>query len=268
MNLRLACRLRLLLLVFGVALPLAAISHPDLLIQIDGLNKQIEVHPADLELRLKRGDLYRRHENYEAAARDFEMVRMLDSGYLLLDYYQGRLLFQNGDAAGCEQLLSRYLTTYPEHAAAWVLRGRANMLLQQSSQAAGFFSSALKASARPSPELHRLQILAVAAGGEENATLALQAVESGLANFVHETSLLGLGTDISLAWNRPADAQRFIDDLPNPLLKLPQWKMRVEIADCLITPALHAQTTCLSRAREQLAHQVANIGGQLSRAVQ
>ena len=246
----------LTLFVVNSALSLSAFGHPDLLLQIEALDVQIEANSANAELLVKRGDLYRRHQDYEAAAKDFEAAKNADPGYLLLDFYQGRLLLELGDGLGAERRLSRYLDTHPQHAGAWVLRGEANIHLARSELAAEYFARAIQYSENSTPELYRLHVLALVAGGETASDAALQAVDAGLQQFPLEVSLLGLGTDIALARNRSADAKRYINVLPQALQKLQQWKERLEIADCLTLPGLETRAACLQQARQSLKLQV------------
>lgn len=246
----------LAVLLFLATLPVAAFSHPDLLLQIEILDAKIEAGPVTAEVLIKRGDLYRRHEDYPAATRDFEAARELDPGNSLLDFYQGRLLLENGDPASAELHLARYLSSHSQHAKAWMLRGEAGIRLGKPASAAEFFGLAIKHSKAASPALYRLLILSLLASGESNWNSAEQTVESGLGHFGIEVTLLGLGTDIALARNRPEQAQRYLDLLPVALRGLAQWDRRIRIADCMTTSAAPERTQCERLARSNLSDQV------------
>ena len=230
-------------------------SHTDLIEQINNLTAELQHQPTDVELLMQRGDLYRRHEDYETAARDFATARKLRPDFPLLDFYQGRLFLETGDATAAERLLKQYLDVHPEHAAAWVLLGDAKMVLDQPEVAAENYAQAIIRSQKPSPSLYRLQILALVAAGEQHWSGARKIVDEGLSRFPIEVSLLGLGTDIALAENAPATAIAYIELLPQPILKLPQWKSRLGLQECLIDPPKNVENSasaCLLTARKAL----------------
>jgi tetratricopeptide (TPR) repeat protein len=252
---------RLAALIFCAALTSPTLAHTDLELQIEALGEQIAVDPGNPELLARRGDLYRRHQNYQAAAIDFDTARNSQIDYPLLNFYEGRLLVEVGDGAGAERLLSHYVASHPEHGVAWVLRGKANMQLMQTEAAAQYFTQAIQTSDRPSPELYRLYVLSLAAAGGSGVETALQAVDAGLERFSMEMSLLGLGFDIALASNMQAKAASYLDRLPQPLQRLPQWAARFEASDCLAATEPAAQASCLQQVNDGITRQVEELTG-------
>jgi predicted Zn-dependent protease len=243
-----------LLWLAAVSTPVEA--HPDLLGQIEALTTQIEANPDNAELLVKRSDLYRRHEDYAASAIDIAGARKLAPDNTLIDFYEGRMLYESGDPAGAEGLIAQYLVNHPRHVEAWVLRGNANTRLRQPEAASNYYAMALLIGDKPSPEVYRLNILSLTASGESTWVRARQLVDDGLQNFPAEVTLLGLGTDIALAVNRPRDAAEYLSVLPDALLELPEWQERSALAGCLKSPASDIQSPCLDEARENLAGQV------------
>lgn len=237
-------------------LPLSAFSHADLILQIESLDTQIIADPGNAELLIKRGDLHRRHEDYTAAAEDFAAARETSPNHTRIDFYQARLLFDQGDA---DTLLEQYLSNHPEHAKGWALRGEVNIRLQQAEPAAGYFSQAIAHTASPSPSLYRLQILALASIGENRWDEATQVTDEGLQHFGLEVTLLGLGIDIALANNQPLKAMQYIESLPQALQTLPQWESRLQSANCLASPKPEISAVCLQRAKDQLALEVSGF---------
>lgn len=247
---------RLALLICLSALPIALLGHSDLLLQIKTLDAQIEAGPASAEMYLKRGDLYRRHEDLAMAASDFAAARKANPDNLLLDFYDGRLFLESGDPAGAETHLARYLSANAQHGKAWVLRGQANIRLSQTASAADFFAKAIEQSATPSPELFRLQILSTLAIDESHWSAALQIADNGVRHFGAEVMLLGLAIDISLAQNLPQNADGYLNMLPSSLHRLPQWAERLEFRDCFLDNTAEDKTDCLSQARSKLIGQI------------
>jgi predicted Zn-dependent protease len=251
--------LAILVLIAAHASPLW--PHSDLLLQIEELNAEISVQPDKAELLIKRGDLHRRHQDYAAAGRDFEAARQVNPALPMLDFYQGRLLLETGDWPAAVRILSRYLEAHPEHAGAWVLRGEARMKLNRPLPAAGDFGQAINHSKNPSPELYIFQALALVDSGSDHWDEARQIVDGALTQFPGEVSLLGLGTDITLAQNRPGEARRYINTLPEALTRLPQWQRRAASSQCLTKGKAEngdEMAHCLDEIRARLSTQAAS----------
>jgi acetyl esterase/lipase/Tfp pilus assembly protein PilF len=246
----------LAVLVVLTTLPVCAFAHPELMLQIEDLSAQIETDPANADLLVKRGDLYRRHQDYPAAGEDFAEARNVDPDNSLLNFYEGRLLLDTGNSASARHHFSRYLEIYPEHSNAWVLLGEACIQSGDSRRAADYFEQAINTSDTPSPALYRSQVLSLMASGDAPWDSASQVVKKGLDHFGLEVNLLGLGTDIALAANQKKQADRYLQRLPAPLQALPQWEKRQQMADCLASPENETQSKCLRQARENITTQV------------
>lgn len=244
-------RFSLLALFVAVALTNATVcwGHPDLIAQIEGLTARLEEQPNNIVLLLKRGDLHRRHQDYTAAAHDFERAARIDPAHLMLDFYRGRLQQETGNHAAADRLLARYLERRPGHAKAWKLRGEANLSLGVPEQAADYFKKAIELSTSPSPDLYRLRVMALIAGGEPHWSTAMESVGEGLSRFGLEMTLLGLGTDISLASGQTKRANELIGRLPKKLLNLPQWTARNQLLTCFLK---QSNFYCLQQARAVL----------------
>jgi tetratricopeptide (TPR) repeat protein len=243
------------LMLFAM-LPVSGICHPDLVAQIEILDARIQAGEFSAELLLRRGDLYRRDEDFSAAARDFEAARVLAPDNSLIDFYQGRLSLESGHPEAAERHLVRYPSSNSKHAKAWMLRGEANIQLGRPERAALYFERAIQTAKTPSPGLYRLLILSRVAIGETAWGAAAEAADTGLARFGLEATLLGLGTDIALARNQPAEARRYLAQLPDALHTMPQWDARTRSTDCLAASSGHEQAQCLQLARDDLANKV------------
>jgi len=216
----------LLVLISLSMLPSTVVGHPDILAQIEELDRQLVEHPGDARLLVKRGDLNRRHQDYEAAQIDFTKARRADPGYPELDFFEGRLLLESGDPQRAVELLGRYLATKPQHANAWLLRGEGWLALGQSDAAADDFVEAIKRSENPSPELFRRLALVLFDSGESRWQDADTVIATGLVSFPSDISLRALGVDIALARHDPNSAANYMKPLPPAVLQLPQWQDR------------------------------------------
>jgi len=190
--------LKLTVLIVLSALSVSVFAHPDLVLQIESLDAQIKSSPTNTELLIKRGDLYRRHESYPAAASDFATARKIDPDNSLLDFYEGHLLFDAGDFEAAELHFKKHLSNHSEHSKAWGLRGETAIRLKKPEPAATYFANAITHAQSPSPALYRSQILSLVSVGQSRWEDASQVTDQGLEHFGLEVSLLGLGIDIAL----------------------------------------------------------------------
>lgn len=243
-------------LIFLSTLPISVIAHPDLVLQIKSLDSQLAANPTDSELLIKRGDLYRRHENYPAAGLDFAAARKVNPDNLLLDFYDGHLLLDSGDATAAELRFKKYLSTHPEHAKAWILLGETSIQLNQPVPAASYFARAINTTQTPSPGLYRQHILSLVSIGEPKWDAASLAVDKGLQHFGFEVTLLGLGIDIALARNQSLKAEQYLKTLPEVLYALPQWDVRIRTTKCLASADPEVSARCLRQARDALTDKV------------
>jgi len=247
--------LKLTVLIILSALSFSAFAHPDLMLQIESLDVQIKSSPTNTELLIKRGDLYRRHESYPAAANDFATARKIDPDNSLLDFYEGHLLFDAGDFEAAELHFKKYLTNHSEHSKAWGLRGETAIRLRKPEPAATYFANAITHAQSPSPALYRSQILSLVSIGQSRWEDASQVADQGLEHFGLEVSLLGLGIDIALADNQPHKAMQYLDTLPEPLRTLKQWQQRLQTTNCLASTNTEASDHCLRQAGTHLANE-------------
>jgi len=242
-------------LIWLSTLPVSGFCHPDLVLQIEVLDAKIQTGEVNAELLIKRGDLYRRHQDFSAAALDFEAARELSPDNALIDFYQGRLQLEGGHPEAAEHHLALYLSSSQYHARAWMLRGEANIQLGKPEIAAGYFERAIQTAKTPSPGLYRLLILSRVAMGEAAWGAAANAADNGLARFGTEVTLLGLGADIALARNQPGEARRYLDLLPDALQNVPEWDQRIRNAECISSSQNAERATCLQLTRDDLVNQ-------------
>lgn len=239
------------ILALMLALPPAAFSHPEIQSQIDVLNAQLMQQPGNPALLLQRADLYRRHGDFVSAKRDLAAAGQAETVPAELPFYEGRLQLDSGQAAAAEHSFSRYLGAMPKHATAYVLRAEARSAQGSMEQAAQDYGEAIKLSEAPAPELFRLAARCLVQAGDSQWPAAEEMLDSGLARFPRETSLLGLAVDLALAQNDPESAVALVSSLPGALLRLPQWQARTNLANTLSTndPASRAEGLRIARQR-------------------
>ena len=122
---------RLIFIAIFLLAGLPLYAHQDLLLQIEQLDKQISKDPQNTELLIRRGDLYRRHGDWNAAEIDFQRVRKLSPDHTSIDWYEGRLLVTSGQNEKGIVLLTRLLEQDDHHSGAYRVRAEARWNLQQ-----------------------------------------------------------------------------------------------------------------------------------------
>lgn len=202
------------------------IAHPDIGVQVRLLDAEIAARPGDVERLLRRGDLARREGRFDEANADFVRARELEPGRVEIDFLEGRLRLDRGDALAAERLFSRYLGRQPGHASAWAARGEARFAAGRMLAAAEDFGTAVRLAERPAPALYLAWASALQRAGEAHWEAALDAIDDGLGRFPTEVSLLGLGTDIALALGETQRGLRYLQVLPGSIRELPRWRDR------------------------------------------
>ena len=186
-----------LTLVMG-ALPGTVDAHGDFHSLITEANKLIDSLPNDPEGWLKRGELYRLHQQWEAAALDYEKAASLGAKQVALDLSWGRYWLDTNWPLSARTAMDRLLTASPHHVEGHLLRGRALTRLGQHLEAAADFTKAIAATADPGPDLfiERAQILA--AGGPQESAAALATLDEGIKKLGPLVTLQLTAIDIEL----------------------------------------------------------------------
>ncbi len=218
-----------------ILLALASIcpAHTDLQLQIDRLTHELADDPVNTDLLMKRGDLYRRHQNWHLARGDFARVRQLQPDHAYVDWFEGRLEVEAGEPQKGIALLDKFVRHNPQHVIALQNRAQGLLLLGQPLPAAHDYLLVVQHSKTPGPELYRACASAYMAAGKAYYEQAMDVVREGLNKVPGEISLTGLGVDISLARSDLNSAQTLIGNLPGPVLGLQQWQVRTSMLDCL-----------------------------------
>lgn len=208
-------------------------SHADLQLQIEQLTEQLIQQPDNVDLLLKRGNLQRRHGDWASARGDFRRVREIEPDNMSVDWFEGRLDVESGRAAEGVQYLDRFLLANPDNAIALQNRAQGRLLLGQPLLAAKDFAKVIETSDKPAPSLFSANAFALIEAGSEHFSSAMEVVQSGLARFPSEINLTGIGVDLSLAQSETDRAAELMGQLPVAIQKLPQWKTRKALLDCL-----------------------------------
>lgn len=174
---RATCWSRLLVIGLAGAAPLAA--HEGLHEQIEAVSKQIAQQPLDARLYVRRGELYRLHEDWKSALSDFDRAGELDPGLAALPFLKGRTRLEAGDADAAVPLLNAYLHDHPAEGLALLARARAYAALGRQDKAARDWAAATRLLEPPRPE-HYLEWARALAQDQRRTMAALAAIDAGV----------------------------------------------------------------------------------------
>jgi tetratricopeptide (TPR) repeat protein len=178
-------RLRLTLGALAFVATSGALGHGAVQAQIDAATAAIASQPRNAQLYLRRGELHRVHEDWDAA---------LAPGDDAVDFLRGRALEQAGRAAPARTTLDRYLARHPDHADALLARARALRALGEYQAAVDDFTRALGLTVRPDPDIVLERARVELARGQPDRALA--GIDAAIARLGPVASLQSFAIDV------------------------------------------------------------------------
>lgn len=181
-----------------------ASAHDGLHEQIAEVSARIKRAPQDAILYLKRGELYRLHQNWRRAEADYDRAARLRPGLAVVDLARGKMLFEAGRSRSAIVALDRLLLKQPQHFEALVTRARVLVKLGRRVEAGQDFTTAIRLTATPQPELYieRARSLADKPGSKtDNIIEALRGLDEGLTKLGPLVTLQLYAVDLELRRN-------------------------------------------------------------------
>ncbi|NIR50730.1 tetratricopeptide repeat protein [candidate division KSB1 bacterium] len=214
------------LLILGLVASAAASPHGPLHEQIAKVTKEIGKDPLDASLYLKRGNLHRFHEDWQAAVSDYDSVEILDPGLDQVDLARGMTMLDAGWYDQAVPPLNRFLKKHSEHPTALVTRARVLAKLGENLKAAQDYTAAIKYATRRTPEyyLERAQVLAAA--GSSHVDEALHGLEEGMQNLGPIVTLQLYAINLEAESQRYDDALARLDEIVAKSPRKEKWLMR------------------------------------------
>jgi predicted Zn-dependent protease len=204
-------------------------AHPELERQIADATARIEAHPADPELRLKRGELHRLHRDWPAAEADYAAARRLDPNLAAVDLVLGTMLLEAGRAAEARVTLDRFLARVPRHATGLATRARAWVELGRPLAAAEDYTRALRSlgpDERALPDYYLERARALAAAGPRHLDQAIAGLDEGLAALGQPVTLQLLAIDLEVQRKRPDAALARLERVAAAASRQEAWLVR------------------------------------------
>ena len=167
--------------------PPSASGHADLLLLIEGVTKRIQTSPAQADLYLLRGELYRAHADWKLAEADYDRAAQLDPKLAAIDLARAKLLCESGRDPDARRLLDRYLSLQPDDVDGLVARGQLLARSGEPSGAVADFTRAISRAATPLPDYFLQRARAQAATGD--LAQALDGLDQGLQRLGPQVAL-------------------------------------------------------------------------------
>lgn len=178
------------------ALPPFALAHDDPDRQLQDISRQIETHPGDATLFLRRAELQRFRRDWSAGVADLQSARRLDADLAAVDLALAGLLHDADNPQAALPAVDAFLAARPDHSAAHLLRARILLKLGSRREAIREFTRGIDLertadgvapALQPDDYLDRAR--AVAAEGDTSFDEAIRGLDEGL---------LALGQPITL----------------------------------------------------------------------
>ena len=215
-----------------------AFAHGDLHEQILSVTEQLTKHPKDAQLYFKRAELHRAHGEFPDALADLDQAARLNPKLDAVDLARGKTCVEARQPALATNALTRFLAKHPDHADAWLTRGRAFALLGQGRAAAADFTQAITRAQNASPDLYLERARALSASGGELVEEALHGLEEGLRKLGPLVTLELAAIDLELKLKRHDAALHRVDRITEQMPRKETWFARsAEILELAGRPA-------------------------------
>lgn len=173
-------------------------AHGDFHTLITAANQDIEKDPANPELYVRRGELFRLHQQFDSAQKDIDAAAALAPGLPGLDLARARLLLDTDWPLSARAHLDRFLGRITNHTEAFTLRSRAWARLGQPLYAAEDLSRAIAVTPEGAPDLYIERARTLAEAGPDQLEDALQGLDDGMKRMGSLVTLQLTAIDLEL----------------------------------------------------------------------
>jgi tetratricopeptide (TPR) repeat protein len=188
-------------------------GHGDLHEQIDAVTAKLETGPPTADLYFKRAELHRLHEEWQAAAFDYDRAERLGPNLIGVRLGRGKMLWGAGRLEDAKSELNAVLAVEPQHIDALITLGRVESKSGNHLAAAETFGRAIARSPRLDPDIYMEKAEALVAAGESHIDKAVECLDEGIAQLGKLPSLGLRAVDLQVRRKRFDDALKRLDAL-------------------------------------------------------
>ena len=225
----LICKSQFVLLVGGWLFAAAeppALAHGDVHELIQKVTEEIAKAPRSPQLYLRRAELQRSHEAWDAALADLERAETLTNHWHFLHFARARLFLDAGWFESAKVAADRFLEREPNYAQALTVRARARVKLGERLAAAEDYARAITNSTSPAPDLFVERTQALVAEGDAHFDAALACLEQGIGKLGPLVVLQSAAMDVELKQKRVDAALARLDKVMAQFPRKETWLMR------------------------------------------
>lgn len=199
-----------------------ALGHGDVHERIAELTEEIEQHPGDAALYVRRGSLRALDESWAQALADFESASRVDPGSPSIDFLKAKVLVELQENERAVAILDSFLSRELEHADGYLIRARAHVAQGHIDEGTDDYSRAIALFERPAPRyyLERARAL-IDAGRIDEALVSLRQAVVDLGPLA---SLVELAVTEEEKRGHYEEALRWTDLLSPTLRHSPRWR--------------------------------------------
>ena len=201
--------LRLSAVLLGVG-ALEVRAHGDDQVLIDALTEELAKAP-EADLFIRRGELFRHHQEWAKAAADFESAARLEPKLEIVDFFRARLLLEAGEPVRAQPFIERFLKNVPTEAEGWFLRGDVLGALGKHEAGALDYAEGIGRAPHPRPEHYLRRARFLAAAPNADSTRVLAALDEGIEKLGPVISLLEYAITLEMEQKNYAGALARID---------------------------------------------------------
>ena len=216
--------MQLLFIVIGALfIHAVASAHGDLHWRIESLSEQLTADLGNIELWLKRGELYRQHGEWQSALADLAQANQLDPDNTKINFFIGRVLYQAGKPWQAILHLRRYLRSDPGHANALLYTARSLAALEMPEDASEMYRKAIAKAPVKTPDHYLEWSDAHFANNVSRLDGAIAILDQGIALLGPIVSLVQRAIELERKTGDLGSAIRYLEMLPSDLASTPRW---------------------------------------------
>lgn len=199
-------------------------AHGDVHPRILEFTEQIKRSPTNTLLYLQRAELYRIDGDFTNALADLNLVAQLDRKLKRVDFLRGQVQLDANQPQAALGPLNRYLADQPPDSEAYTVRARVLVKLNRPAPAIDDFTTAIKLSTAPNPDLYIERAAAWRTLGKPEE--AVRGLDEGIRRIGPIVTLQLPAVDAELALQHTDAALARIDTVMARLQRKETWLVR------------------------------------------